>query len=355
MSDSGDPTGRRISRRRAQLLAEAGRIADLLHRTLDRAASPLVETVRDIVARIAHEERAVLHRAHGHVEGRRRYKRRSGSGNPVRDRRPVDILSVDEAGVPHLQASPGPGDWFALAGVAMTQEAAGRYIAGADRLKLDFFGRTDVTLHEPLMRRRIGHFSFGGRPDRQQEFDASLDALIASCEFTAFAVGIRKRVVHEELGGGSSDPYLPAGIYSVAIQLLFEHYVDFLAHDPREPIGRVVWEAQGPREDAEHQRDFVDTLLSGTRRTSESAFRRFLEPGLSFVPKSGSHPTELSDMLARDVFEWIRDDCASEPAGWPIFGARFYRRGDGVSGEFGLTVFPDTDIKDRVAAQRARY
>lgn len=351
---SGDPEGRRVFRRRAGFLAEAGRAATALGRALDRAASPLASDARELADRVAHEERTAHHRADGRVEGRRRYKRSSGSGNPVRDQRPINLLAVDESGVPHSQTASGGGDWFALGAVAMTLEEAARYQDAADRLKLEFFGRTDVTFHEPLMRRRLGHFSFGGRSDRQREFAATIADLIADREFTAFAIGIRKRALRELLGDSLPDPYLPPGIYSIAIHLLLELYVDFLAHEPSEPIGRVVWEAQGPREDAEHQRDFVDTLLNGTRRTSESAFRRFLEPGMSFIPKGGSHPIELSDMLARDMFEWIRSGCRIEPQRWPIFAGKFYRRGDAASGELGLAVFPDRGIEDRIRAWRER-
>lgn len=308
----------------------------------------------DLAARISHEERAARHRADGRVEGRRRYKRSSGSGNPLRDDRPINLLTVDESGVPHSQTASGGGDWFALGGVAMSQEEAARYRDAADRLKLEFFGRTDVTFHEPLMRRYRQDFSFDGDERRRRAFSAAIHELVATSDFTAFAVGIRKRTLRDELGGSDSDPYLPPGIYSIAIHLMLELYVDFLAHELSEPMGRVTWEAQGPREDAEHQRDFIDTLLGGTRRTSESAFRRFLEPGVSFVPKSVSHPLELSDMLARDVFEWIRSDCLAEPPRWSIFGSKFYRRGAPASGEFGLAVFPDRGIQAQMQAWRER-
>ena len=351
----GDPEGRRVFRRRAQLLAEAGRIATTLIRVLRGVRSPAASEAADLAARIAREERAALQRAGGRIEGRRRYKRGSGTGNPVRDQRPVNDLFVDESGVAHVSTSPGQGGWFALGGVAMTPEAVDDYIAAADALKMEFFGRTDITLHEPHMRRAAGHFSFGGRVARQRAFAVAVDELVVACSFTAFAVGIRKRPFSDEVSGAGTDLYLPPGVYSSSIHLLLERYVDFLASEPFEPIGRVTWEAQGPREDAEHQRDFVDALLGGTRRISESGFRRFLRPGVAFVPKSGSHPIELSDMLARDVFEWIRDDCGSEPPRWAIFGEKFYQRGDLMRGKFGLKVFPDADLRDQIEAHRERF
>ena len=65
------------------------------------------------------------------------------------------------------------------------------------------------------------------------------------------------------------------------------------------------------------------------------------------VPK-----VELSDMLARDVFEWIRSDCKTGPRRWGLWGDKFYRRSDLRMGKFGLKVFPDSDIRDRVEAHR---
>ena len=340
---AGDPEGRRVFRRRAQLLAEAGRIGTTLSRVLGRGASPLAAEAVELVKRIGREERAALHRAHGRIEGRRRYQRSSGTGNPVRDRRPTSYLFVDESGVAHATSSPGQTGWFALGAVAMSAEAVAHYVAASDRLKLEFFGRTDITLHEPMIRRHQQDFRFEGDEQRLAEFEAGIRRLINAARFTAFAVGIRKDAFRAEVVDAGSDFYLPETVYSGAIHMLLEPYVDFLAHHPGDPRGRVIWEAQGPREDAEHQRDVVETLLHGTQWVSESAFRRFLEPGVVFEPKQGSHPTELSDMLARDTFEWIRDDCAVDPPRWSLFDAKLYRR-DHMAG---LKVFPDSDIRRR--------
>ena len=234
----------------------------------------------------------------------------------------------------------------------MTLEQAKAYEQMSDNLKKEFFGRVDITLHEPLMRTHRQDFSFGGDESRQHEFCEAVDDMVSRAEFVAFAVGIRKWEF--VAGDDDRDSYLPLGAYEVGMQLLLERYIDYPHYDSQDWRGRVTLEAQGSREDAEHQQAFVELLLQGTQWVPDSAFRSYLETGLRFVGKRGSHATEISDMLARDVFEWIRSDCQHEPRRWPIFEDKFYRRGDLTSGKYGLKVFPATGVDEFVENQRNR-
>ena len=130
-------------------------------------------------------------------------------------------------------------------------------------MKRRFFGRTEITLHEPLMRSNRQDFSFGGNVQKQRDFREAVDEVVAGAEFVAIAVGIRKweLMADEE----HADDYLPAGVYEIAMQMLLERYIDCLHHDVHDWRGRVTLEAQGSREDAEHQQSFVELLLQGTQ------------------------------------------------------------------------------------------
>lgn len=108
-------------------------------------------------------------------------------------------------------------------------------------------------------------------------------------------------------------------------------------------------------EDAFHQLEYARTLLEGSQWVPDSAFRNWLEPGLQFTPKQGSDPTELADMLSREIYEWIRSGCAVAPLRWNLFSRRIYCRGDGQMGKFGVKVFPDSDIRDRIEAHRVVF
>ncbi|MEO7667334.1 MAG: hypothetical protein ABIU97_09930 [Dehalococcoidia bacterium] len=238
--------------------------------------------------------------------------------------------------------------------MAMSQEAADDYVKRADSLKIDLFGTAAITFHEPKMRNREDRFYFGGNPAEQKAFDAALDQLIEGTEFTAFGVAIRKDAYREEFLATGIDPYLPLDVYSLAIQMLLERYVDFLAYSVARPMGIVSFESIGPKEDAEHQRDFADLLLHGTQWVPDSAFRNHLVTGARFEPKAGSAPSELADMWARDLFEWGRAECVGEPGRFNLFEGRIYCRGDLQLGKFGVKVFPDSTIRERIQDHRLK-
>jgi hypothetical protein len=204
------------------------------------------------------------------------------------------------------------------------------------------------------MRRHEGAFYFDGAPARQAEFDAAIDSLLSATTFVAFGAGVRKTAFHEQFVSTGIDPYLPSDCYTVAIAMLLERFMDFIATYPEVAIGRVSLESIGPREDAYHQLEYARLLVDGTQWVPATHFQHCLEPGVRFLPKAGSHPLELADMLARDLYEWVESDCMTAPKHWALFSARTYCRGDGSLGKFGIKVFPDSDIRELIAAHRER-
>jgi hypothetical protein len=62
---------------------------------------------------------------------------------------------------------------------------------------------------------------------------------------------------------------------------------------------------------------------------------------------------ELADMLARDLYEWVDSDCTAVPKWWRLFNRKVYCREDGRMGKFGIKVFPDSDIRERIEEHRA--
>lgn len=355
----GDPEGRRIAQRNAQLLSEAGRLAAALRVLVSRADLSKNLNISSIEGQIAEHERRELMRAYGRIEGRRRFRRQKHQsrnvGNPIRQNRPTNLLYLDESGTSHPAAQPGSDYFFALAAIAMTGEQEAEYVSTIDAFKTQEFGRNDVTLHEPHIRLGDGVFSFENSSTRQEQFRQRLGDLLSSLDYTVFAIGVRKRAFQEEFLRATVDPYLPQDVYALALHLLLERYVDFLAHRAVSPRGRLTLEAQGPREDAEHQLAYVETLLDGTQWVSGSDFQKYLETGLRFEPKSGSRPTELADLVARDVFEWIRSGCEETPTTWDVWAPKVYQRGDLRMGKFGLKIFPDSDIRPKIEAQRNQY
>lgn len=342
----GDPNGVRLARRQSEATEEACRLAECLAKQMRRAGLS-----DDQVTTIARELRVraveVREKAEGRVESRLVTK---NTGHPLLEGRKSVYLYLDESGTSVFNAN---DEVFALAGVAMNEEDVIMYEEAVNKLKQKFFKRTDVQLHEPHMRNHRNYFSFGGKVEIQNEFDKAIRELVESTPFVAFGVGIRKASFAREFRDPGSDPYLPSGVYDLAIMLLMERFVDYLATSPERRIGRVHLESIGSRPDAEHQAAYADVLLHGTQFVPEKTFQSWVEAGCQFIPKCGTHPQELADLVAREVFEWTRSDCRDKPPYWDILLKKVYRRADCMYGKFGLKVFPASDIEDSVAATRA--
>lgn len=349
MQERGDPEGRRLAVRRAAQLAEAGRLLRALEIVLQRSNFDTTACI-DISRDVAKQEQIELLRGHGRIESRKRFKHRSSQ--PLLARRQPVLLFIDENGLSHPQPHK-QRDTFSLSAVAMSENNVQLYKQAADQLKRQFLGRTDVTFHEPWMRRHEGPFYFAGDSSKQAAFCKALDDLVRSSHFTAFGVGIRKTAFGEAFVKTGINPYLPTDVYAVAIAILLERFLDFLASSPDDLVGRVTFESQGPREDATHQLEYARTLVDGTQWVAATHFQHWLEPGKRFVPKSGSDPIELADMLSRDVYEWVDSDCLFEPRRWKLFCERFYWRDDGQMGKCGIKVFPDSDVRERIEAHRS--
>ncbi len=350
---AGDPGGRRIAREKANLISEARNVAHALSALVKRAD---METAlcAQLLEWLGREEAKYRQIGHGRIEPRRRFKR--GSPQPMLQNRPSNQIFLDECGVSHS----GPGksgsgrnpSFFSLGAVAMDDESVDAYCQRSDKIKQKFFGGFPVTFHEPEMRNHQGRFHFDGDEKRQRAFDDEIDALLHDTRLKVFGVGIRKTAFAEVFSESGLDPYLPTNVYSVAILLLLERYLDFLNVLMPVPIGRVTFESIGPLEDAQHQLEFARLLIEGTQWVPARAFRNYLETGIRFSPKQGSSPLEIADMFARDLFEWVRSGCVDTPKRWNFFNTRIYWREDGMLGKFGVKVFPDADIRTIIEDHR---
>jgi hypothetical protein len=154
----GDPEARRLAHRRAMHLAEAGRLARALTALLKRADVD-TEVCQALVAQIAEQERNELGKAFGRVESRTRFK--GVSGHPLLEDRPHSFLYIDESGISSA-TSGKTSAIFTMGAVAMDLEEAHAYKHAANDIKRRFFGSTQLTFHEPMMRRRDGPYRFRG-------------------------------------------------------------------------------------------------------------------------------------------------------------------------------------------------
>lgn len=154
---------------------------------------------------------------------------------------------------------------------------------------------------------------------------------------------------------GHEFPNLPPGLYEMALTFLTERFVDILHADQElKPCGRLVFESIGNLEDARHQRAFADLLIHGSEFVSDGCFRGWLRPGCEFRTKRGSHPLELSDLAARAMLNWTRAGFANDHAFLKTWADKISTRQEVEQGKFGVKVFPDADIRDKILGVRTQ-
>jgi hypothetical protein len=201
-SSPGDPHGRRLAQKRAARLSEAGRVARVLRILAARADFP-VDQIRILEKALAEREQVELMRAHGRVESRKRFK--NAPTIPLLDGWAIGHIYVDESGVSMPESKNPPPHFFALGAVAVAPQDAENYCVAANKIKLEFFGRTDFSFHEPFMREHYHDmkndvdYSFRGNRIRQAEFDTAITRLIENAKFLTFGVGINKPLIKRTL------------------------------------------------------------------------------------------------------------------------------------------------------------
>lgn len=365
----GDASKAKLAdRRRFQHMASearsAIRLASILQNSLERAehSSEAVGPILDSV--LKHESRLSQMATHSAKAGKIHKMVR---GLPQHER-PIFNFFLDESGKPDIFVKPKKGKIhphalqqtrqpFVLSGIAITNESMEKYIVSANELKLQYGIPTGISFHEPDMRKGFNEFKFDGQ-EKQRSFNRALRELVASTEFFAFAIAIRKDFYLDELKKrdltsiSEIDPHLPSDIYELAIYLIMERFINFLHSSGSSPKPRITFEAQGGKENAIHQRAVANLQIYGTRYITDSEFRQYLHPGCFFSPKSGSSPLEIADIVARDVFEWAKSKFQESPPYWDILSKKWYKRDDALRCKHGLKVFPDFDIRDLILAHR---
>lgn len=272
--------------------------------------------------------------------------------------RPVIHLFVDESGqADHVRKTDKQNDFFALGGIAISDAAHKQYQERANHLKAEFFkGGPRVILHAFDLRKAMegpaeqgGTFALNAGKS-WPELVQALEELVEQTEFTAFGIIIQKWVFFQNFTVPGEDPFLPRETYDLALHLLLERFVSFLASTADAPIGSIALEYQNPQRNARHQLSIAETIAYGTRWISPEPLQRDIRPGVEFLRKQPSHPLELSDMLANFLYRLARDGFSNnrqprlQQGGstrlWEVFCSKFYQEGDLRQGKFGLKVFP---------------
>lgn len=345
-----------VARKRAEHLKHATDLAHRLEETLEQADALRWTGFNTVLPRIEFAADDAARRLGKPHQGRETYPH----ARPAN--RPVIRLFVDESGPAddvRNWESEKKNDFFTLGGIAISDDEHKQYREHANQLKREFFKNgSGVILHAFDLRKamegsnqREGNLALNA--DKSwPDFVEALEELVEQTNFTAFGIIIQKWVFHQEFTMTGKDPFLPRETYDLALHLLLERFVSFLASATDAPIGSIALEYRSPEQNARHQLSIAETIAYGTRWISPEPLQRDILPGVEFLKKQSSHPLELSDMLANLLYRLARGGFYNNRLPhlrqgdklWDIFYEKLYGEDNLRQGKFGLKVFPIGDL-----------
>jgi hypothetical protein len=340
-----DPDGKRRSRLKAALLEESLVLLHHVKSRLESADSTHLSTVLELLRDLRREAQGERSRAEGHLAPRKKYKGRSPH-LALESGRGLISLYLDESGKDNVSLEQ---PIFVLAGVALSDADSEDFMKKSNQLKRDYHLPIETTLHASKIEKCIRPFDFEGNVERHAQFRESVRELVRQTPCVLVASIIRKVELDRFSKSNEATLNLPPDLYEMALTLVAERFVDFLYSDNTlKPCGKLVFESIGSLEDAKHQRAFSELLISGSEFVSDGCFRGWLQPGCDFRPKSGSSPLELADQAGRSMLQWARSNFSMDHEFLRDWSQKIHVRDDGLQGKFGVKVFPDDDIRQKV-------
>jgi hypothetical protein len=291
--------------------------------------------LQDLISTGESERLKLLAQSTGRIFPRRRPTGRVHA--PERD----CTVFLDECG-PHSVMASDVFPVFALA-TAIVPKAAYRDIDVRWRAwKATHLGTQDAIVHEPDVRKGDGYFDLPNRSDVLEALRQELSVL----DFMAVVVAVHRPDYRAQFGTSPLDASLPAHLYLMSLDFLFERVAMALDLHFRGGKAEVVAESRGPKEDALLQYEFARLHLEGTSYISAAWFRQVLHPGIRFEGKeANSTGLQLADLLARPCAEKVADPTGT-PDRWPELRCKLSPEQETKHSIIGLKVVPWEDRYD---------
>ena len=168
-----------------------------------------------------------------------------------------------------------------------------------NHLKIDFFGQTDIILHESDMRRKTGAFSVLEDATIHQRWMRALLDWIDHSEVAIISACIDKIALPRRY----VNPFDP---YDLAIRFCLERTRQFLAaqqqHDQQT---QIIFESRGKREDKAAQIEFEQILTQANPLGHHLPdFSRFTLESLFIAKKANLAGHQFCDLVARPLAKW---------------------------------------------------
>jgi hypothetical protein len=225
----------------------------------------------------------------------------------------------------------GSLSYFCFAGyVASKKEYESSIIPKVNKLKNDFFGKTDIVLHEASIRDFEGIFADLKNDLKKREafwkgihdiFDACAITVIGTCVSTAIPQHLYKSI--------NVNSY-----YHISLQIILENYVHFLEkHDAR---GHVIVESNTSNEKLRH---LYHTIVShGTLFFGKNAFQKRLIDINFYSKEDNNAGLQLADFIPNPVNRNFSGAKQKSYSLMKIIEAKLYDGGIPATDRFGMKI-----------------
>ncbi len=231
------------------------------------------------------------------------------------------MIFVDEAGDHNLEKWDKHFPVFVLACCIIEKSHYCDFVLpSVNKLKLKYFNRTDVILHEHDIHKQTGCFSCLVDKITQDCFMTDINNLIANTQFTIISAIINK----PKLIGKYKYPNNP---YNIATKMCFERLSHFLVENHEKKPAVVTFEARGRKEDENLKESFA-------KYAQEEGF------DINIIPKANNCVgLQFADLVARPIGRHFLNSDQPNRA-FDIIKNKFRTDSNGKFIGRGLKIFP---------------
>jgi hypothetical protein len=246
--------------------------------------------------------------------------------------RSVKILYLDESGDHSLSVIDSQYPVFVLGGVVVDAVYAEADMdAAVRRLKIEVFGRSDITLHTADIIRQRGPFASLIDPGRRRLFHDRLNALMQQLDYTVVACAIRKDAHLAAYGAAALDPY------ALSLNVLVERFCFALADTGETQPGVITAECRDRTLDSALMASWHHLRERGTAYLRPQEIRDRVAHLRLERKQVGGVGLELADLVVSPIGRFVTGRPPRED--WTIVESKLRRRRGDYLGA-GLVILP---------------
>ena len=241
-------------------------------------------------------------------------------------------LFLDESGDPSLKSINHDYPIFALLGILISKTDYNSLNRLFDRMKLKYFGTTDVIFHSRDIRKCDGVFAKLFNPNVKRRFYYDLDKVMSEVNYKIIASVIRKEDYLNLFGKLADDPY------EIGLSFLLERVVYEL--DEMNAVAKIFIESRGNKEDANLAIKYNQMVTRGSSKVEGKHFMLRCGSKVKFRRKDeNDNGLQMADLCAYPTACHILHPDYYQPA-FDVIVNKFRKSNRGQVEGYGVQIFP---------------